>query len=99
MNEGSRKVTKFKKLYESKNENWKSEMGSREEMNAYLDYKRARDGGANHEEAIAQVEEMAEADAKFMEVMARLPEDSSMEWHRKHREGLEQSATARRRTK
>lgn len=55
----------FKKVYESKDTNWRDKVGSREEMNAYIDYKRARDKGASHQEAMAQVAEGAQADAKF----------------------------------
>ena len=83
--------SKLERWYAEDNENWRDEVGSREEFNAYIDYKAARAAGKSHEEAIASADEGAEADAKFKAATAgRLGNLSEQEI--KHRESLDRSA-------
>ena len=65
-------MNKFEKLYMEDNQNWRDEVSSREEMNAYIDYKFARDGGKSHGEAMRVVAENAKEDEAMKAVLAKL---------------------------
>lgn len=81
-------IMSFQKAYENGTE---LELNSREEQSAWLDYKRARNQGKSHKEAMEIVQELKIQDSKFRSLGWEGRQESEIE--RQHRESCQRTAT------